>query len=210
VTEGLDAGRRETAAPLLDQLAVAELVRCERDARDHGRWEEMASSYAPDSVVHISWFHGSGADFVAGSREIAASGLTGRHRLWPSLVRCNGDRAIAETDMAVELRRVVGGVEVDNTAYARLLTRARRTGDGWRIVRFESIYQRDSLVPVVPGTAPEIRPEDLARYRPSYRFLSYLMALDGHELAQDLPGDDKPELVQAVRDSARQWLETRR
>jgi hypothetical protein len=210
VTEPLDAGRRASAAPLLDRLAVAELVRYERDARDYGRWEEMAASYAPDSVVHISWFHGSGAEFVAGSRAIAASGLTGRHRLWPSLVRCNGDRAIAETDTAVELRRRVGDVEVDNTAYARLLTRARRTADGWRIVRFESIYQRDTLVPVVPGTAPEIRPEDLERYRSSYRFLSYLLALDGHELAQDLPGDDRPELAQAVRDAALEWLETGR
>lgn len=210
MTEGFDAGRQATAAPLLDQLAVAELVRCERDARDHGRWEEMASSYASDSVVHISWFHGSGAEFVLRSREISERGLTGRHRLWPSLVRCNGDRAIAETDMAVELRRSVGGVEVDNTAYARLLTRARRTADGWRIVRFEPVYQRDTLVPVVPGTAPEIRPADVERYRPSYRFLSYLLALDGHELAQDLPGDDRPELVQAVRDAAREWLETGR
>ncbi|GGU32615.1 nuclear transport factor 2 family protein [Lentzea flava] len=210
MTDPLDAGRRDSAGPLLDQLAVAGLVRRERDARDHGRWEEMASSFAPDSVVHISWFHGSGAEFVAGSRKIAASGLTGRHRLWPSLVRCNGDRAIAETDMAVELRRRVGGVEVDNTAYARLLTRARRTPDGWRIVRFESIYQRDALVPVVPGTAPEIRPEDLEKYRPSYRFLSYLMALDGHELAQDLPGDDRPELARAVRDAALDWLDTGR
>jgi hypothetical protein len=206
VTKGFDAGRRDSAAPLLDQLAVAELVRYERDARDHGRWEEMASSYAPDSVVHISWFNGSGAEFVLRSQEISERGLTGRHRLWPSLVRCNGDRAVAETDMAVELRRVVGGVEVDNTAYARLLTRARRTQDGWRIVRFESIYQRDTLVPVVPGTAPEIDPDDLAKYRSSYRFLSYLLALDGQELAQDLPGDDRPELVAAVRDAALQWL----
>ncbi|MEU0878703.1 nuclear transport factor 2 family protein [Lentzea sp. NPDC005914] len=206
MTERLDAGRWTSTAPLLDQVAVAGLVRFERDARDQCRWEDMASSYAPDSVVHISWFHGSGAEFVARSRGIAERGLTGRHRLWPSLVRCNGDRAIAETDMAVELRRVVSGVEVDNTAYARLLTRARRTSDGWQIVRFESIYQRDTLVPVIPGTAPEIRQEDLAKYRSSYRFLSYLLALDGQELAQDLPGDDRPELVQAVRDAALQWL----
>ncbi|MFI6099314.1 nuclear transport factor 2 family protein [Lentzea sp. NPDC051213] len=208
MTGPLEVGRQDTAAPLLDRLAVAELVRFERDARDHERWEEMAASYAPDSVVHISWFHGSGAEFVERSRGIARSGLTGRHRLWPSLVRSNGDRAIAETDIAVELRRRVAGVEVDNTAYARLLTRARRTPDGWRIVRFESIYQRDALVPVIPGTAPEIRPEDLEKYRPSYRFLSYLLALDGHELAQDLPGDDRPELAAAVRGEALKWLET--
>ena len=52
----------------LDRVSVSHLILQERVARDTGRWDQMRACYAGDSTVDISWFRGSGFDFVRQGR----------------------------------------------------------------------------------------------------------------------------------------------
>ncbi|MFX0578885.1 hypothetical protein [Nocardia nepalensis] len=68
------------------------------------------------------------------------------------------------------------------------------------------IYQRDTLVPVLPGKIPALDESELSRYRPSYRYLSYLTARSGGNPHADLPGSDRPELVDDIITAETYWL----
>ena len=118
---------------------VTQLVLRERQSRDRGWWNEMAACFAPDAVVDMSWFKGSGAEFVRRTAKRSRDGAWGRHRLCPPVVRSHGDRAWAELPLAIEFRIEVGCVEADLVSHARSQHRCRREAGAWRIVRIRSI-----------------------------------------------------------------------
>jgi len=100
----------------------------------------------------MSWFTGSGADFVRQTRAMAGRGAYAVHRLSPPAVRVPGDRALAELPLVIEWRIDVDGGEADLTSACRSQYRAERGADGrWRIVRITSIYEKDTLVPSCPA-----------------------------------------------------------
>ena len=186
--------------------AVTQLVLRERQSRDRGWWDEMAACYAEESVVDISWIKGSGAEFVRRTIEASKDGVWGRHRLSPPTVRVNGERAWAEVPLAIEFRFDVDGVEADLISYARSQYRCVLAGGEWRIVRLETIYERDTLTPSVPGTHLDLRPEDFTSQRPALRCLAWDLVRDGKTVGSDMPGDDRPETVRRVYDEISQWL----
>jgi hypothetical protein len=49
---------------------IVQLVLRERQSRDRGWYDQMADCFAEDSVVEMSWFQGSGADFVRATRDM--------------------------------------------------------------------------------------------------------------------------------------------
>ncbi|HEX3753161.1 MAG TPA: nuclear transport factor 2 family protein [Streptosporangiaceae bacterium] len=124
---------------------ISQLVLGERQARDRGWWDRMRAAYAPDSAVRLSWFQGSGPDFVAASEEMAARGDTAVHRLSPPVVRQRGDRALVEMPGVIEVRTTVDGVDVDVESRARLGYRAERHEDRWVIAALDPLYERDTL-----------------------------------------------------------------
>lgn len=180
---------------------VTQLVLRERQSRDRGWYDRMADCFADDSTVDMSWFTGSGAEFVRQSRRMSEGGWGGRsvHRLSPPAIRVRGDRALAELPLAIEFRVTVGGVGADLTSYARSQYRARRIDGSWRIAGITSIYERDTLVPSVPGTRLDVDPQELTGHRPSYRCLAWYLSRLGFHLRSDLLGDDRPEAVAPVR-----------
>jgi SnoaL-like domain len=187
---------------------VAQLVLRERQSRDRGWWERMADCFAADSVVDMSWFKGSGAEFVDASRRMSGGGWGGHsvHRLSPPAIRVEGDRALAELPLVIEFRIVVDGILADLASYARSQYRAQRTDSVWRITRITSIYERDTLTPALPGTSLDIKPQELSAYRPSYRLLAwYLHRRDVH-VRSDLLGDDQPEPVARQYEAEAAWL----
>ena len=186
--------------------AVTQLVLRERQSRDRGWWEEMRACYAGDSVVDISWITGSGADFVQQTIETSKNGVWGRHRLSPPAVRVHGERAWAELPIAIEFRIDVDGVEADLISYARSQYRCRLIDGAWRIVHFETIYERDTLAPSVPGTHLAVENADFLGYRSSFRCLAWYLRRDGKTMGTDLPGDDKPDTAARVYDDIRVWL----
>jgi len=69
-----------------------------------------------------------------------------------------------------------------------------------------AIYEWDTLTPVVPGTELHVPREELERFRPSYRFLAYVMSLRGVTLGDDLYGEDRPEPLAQLYEAAHAWL----
>ncbi len=187
---------------------VAALIAAERHWRDRGAWDLMARAYCADSVVRLAWFEGSGAEFVAASRAGRRSGVT-RHRLSPSVVTVDGDRALAETPVVVETRTEQDGIEVDLFAYCRYVHRVRRDEGAWRLASVDCVAEKDTMQPVVAGAALDLDPVRLAGYRPSYRFVSYHLATHGGHPPGDLPGDDRPDLCRALYAEAEAWLRSR-
>lgn len=187
---------------------VTQLVLRERQSRDRGWWTRMADCFAEDSVVDMSWFNGSGAEFVRRSRQMSEGGWGGLsvHRLSPPAIRCGGHRALAELPLAIEFRVTVDGVEADLASYCRSQYRARWTDGVWRIVAITSIYERDTCTPVVPGTRLDIAQEDIAGYRSSYRFLAWYQSRLGIKLRTDLLGDDDPGPVARQYEAEAAWL----
>jgi hypothetical protein len=94
----------------VDAAAVGQLVLRERQNRDRGWWHEWADCFAEESVIDMSWFTGSDADFVHQTR---LRSVQGRHRLSPPTVRGNGDRSWAELPLGIEFHLDVGGVEAN-------------------------------------------------------------------------------------------------
>lgn len=190
----------------LDKLAVAEVVQTERAARDQGQWARMAACYHPDSVVSISWIETSGHEFVAASERAFAAGMRHLHQMAPTLVTLNGDRALAESGAAILLGGRIGGVEVMVTSHARMHARVERRDGVWRIVRLGAVYFEDEMRPRIPGEVPALDSARLAAYRPSLRFLSYLLEEGGKSPRPDLAGIDRPDLVEGMLAAEQAWL----
>ena len=191
---------------MLDRMLVAELVQRERTARDAGQWNEMAACWHPQSSVDVSWYCGDGAGFVAGSRRNARSGRVSLHQLAPSVVRLAGSRAIAETPCQLLSFVPVEGIDMCMTGAVRLLWRAQLEQERWLIAGLRMIYIRDYLVPCDPSNVPTINQAELAGYRASYRFLSYVLARSPNRARDDLPGLDQPEAVEALRAGESRWF----
>ncbi|MFI6937534.1 hypothetical protein [Streptomyces sp. NPDC050287] len=122
-----------------------------------------------DSIVQMSWFTGSGADFVRQTRAMAGRGDYAVRRLSPPAVRIDGDRALVELPLVIEWRINIDEVEADLASACRSQCRAQRGTDGlWRIARTTSVYEKDTFVPVLPGTRLAVDPAELTGYRPSY------------------------------------------
>jgi SnoaL-like domain len=187
-----------------DVAAIQDLVCRERHWRDREDWDAMRSAYTDDARVRVTWFEGPIDDYIEGSRNPAwdASSLS-RHRLSPVVVTVHGDRALAETPALVELRLQVDGVLADAVVSVRLLSRVARTPQGWKLASMDAIYEKDVMRPVYPADRLAVSAADTAPYRRSYQFLAY--GARGY-LPDDIPGDDRPELVAALYDDAGRWL----
>ena len=188
-----------------DVSAVAQLVLSERESRDLGRWERMAACFHPDSQVRITWFRGSGPDFVKGSIDMARRGVLAKHRLGPVLVRLNGYRGVASLSAIIDIPAELDGVEAQLSSHARFLYPAERRDGRWGLMGFEAVYTRDEFTTAIPGQVLPLTPADVAGFRPSYRMLAWLLTRQGYAVDPDLPGDDRPDLADAVYQRIYGW-----
>jgi hypothetical protein len=191
----------------LDRAAVADLVIRERAARDNGMWAEMAACYHPNSIIEVSWFKGDGATFVEQTKKNLSAGRLSLHHMSPAIVTIKHSHALAETGC-----QLTAFVELDNVPvciinHARLLWRAQLLGDQWLIAGLRIIYIRDLLIPINLNNPPKIDETEAARYRLSYRYLSYIFARSEHPAKDDLPGVDRPESIAALREGEKKWLD---
>lgn len=190
---------------------VVQLVLHERQGRDRGWYEQMAACFADDSVVRMSWFQGSGAEFVNATRDMAERGRHALHRLSPVTVHLDGDRAVAELPLIIEWRIDVNGVEADLASACRSQYRAQRGADStWRIVAITSIYEKDTLTPALPGTTLPLHPQELAGFRSSYRCLAWYLRREGYDIGPDHLGDDRPDGVRRQYQADMTWLHENR
>ncbi len=190
----------------IDQFSVDALIQRERAARDAGQWDEMAACYSFDSHIEVSWFKGSGLDFVAQTEKMASGGMFTLHQMSPSVVSIKGNRALAESPCCVYAFLELDGVDIQITSFTRLLWRATRVNNEWLIAGMRAYYMRDTIASVVTGAEPEI---DLALYRSfraPYRSIAYVMSQAGKAVPDDLPGVDRPLGVAALRQEDQKWL----
>ena len=190
-----------------DIVQIQHLVCREREARDRKWWDEMRQIYHPDALINISWYVGKPEGFIQGSVQMASKSVS-NHRLRPITVRINGGKAVATLSAAIETRTVLDGVETDLDSQARLVYKAIKSEEGWKLFSLDSIYQRDTLSPTIPGEQLVVDLKRLKAYRSSYRCLSYVLESTGFSINQDLPGDDRPEQVSALYDDAFAWMKS--
>jgi SnoaL-like domain len=188
-----------------DITSITQLILRERESRDIQRWDTMRDCFWPDSIVRVSWFRGSGPDFVTGSIEMAKRGIPAKHRLGPVLVRLAGDRAVASFPGIIDLPVKLKGVEGTLSSHARFLYRAERRKGEWRLFGFDAIYMRDELGPAISGQTITIDPNDVKEFRASYRILSYYLKSQGFMIESGLAGEDRPDLVDALNRELFGW-----
>jgi hypothetical protein len=204
--QGSDKNRTQN---FFDRQEILELVRLERFWRDQRQWQRLADAYTEDSQVCTTWFLGTGKEFATASQELAEKrGSKTRHTIFPTYVRVNGDRAISESPGTIHGRNLFGGVEVDMVSYARFHSLVVRTDRGWRLKSFMGIYNRDTMTAVNPNDRLPVDWKEITKFRPEYRFLCYTMMQRGYSVSQELPGDERPDILKAYYAKADRWLET--
>ena len=186
-----------------DKADILELINFERFCRDNAQWDEMRKCFAKDSFVNISWYQGSGDGFVTASSKMAAYAP---HKINSSLTWLNGSRAVTIMNASILMRQEVDHVLCELSSDAQLIFSTQKIDGQWYIVRFESIYGQDRLIPVLPDATLSVDSAALSGYRQSYACMSYVMKLSGIEANQELPGRDRPETAEKVYAERRDWL----
>lgn len=182
------------------------LVKQERLARDTGDFDTLAASYWPEAIVRVTWFTGPIAEFVEVSRERRRTRGGGFHVINPVRCRIDGDRALVESSGEIHIRPRIEGVECDVVSWGRFFSRAERRDGRWRLMSFDSIYVKDRIDPVLPDAGLHLDIDKLAAARPSYRHLTYLNRDAAYSVPDDLPGDDRPDLLDGFYADAETWL----
>ncbi len=190
-----------------DRIDVADLILRERLARDSQLWDEMAVCYHPDSIVEVSWFRGSGAEFVALTKRQVREGAINFHLMTPPVVKVSKDRAISETPCVLRSFSHMTGVEISFEGFVRLFWRAQREGDQWLIAGLRCLYLKDEIHGRNPNKPPTFDEAKLEGYRDAYRYTSANLANLGIAVRDDLPGADRPEMVKALRTGEQAWLD---
>ncbi len=191
-----------------DRLDCMDLIQAWGLCRDQGRWQQLLDTFHPDGIIAVTWFKGAFADFVEASKRAAAGSTSlSKHQIgWP-LVTLQGDRAVAETSIAILGRATLQGVLVDNTSYGRFLDRLERRNGQWRITERVAIYEKDRLDPVMPGEAFNrfMAETDFSAYPEAYRFLAHRLVSNGRKLASPIVVHGSAE-ADALYDRYRVWL----
>jgi hypothetical protein len=208
MTQPDSTGMSTDTASLLDRMGAIEAVHAERASRDEADWTVFASLIEPDAKVEVSWFRGSGDEFVRMSRQQTDAGLRVLHHLTTTRALVVKDRAVVRAACIITTITPmrVGDVDVSITADTRLHYRLRRTDGRWRISGLTAVYLKDTVSPRALGQPLNFDAKRLSSARASYRHLTYLMAERGVEVPQDLAGIDRPETVAPVVAADEAWL----
>ncbi|MFJ1766942.1 nuclear transport factor 2 family protein [Amycolatopsis sp. NPDC088138] len=140
-----------------DVTAITQLILHERQGRDRGWWDQMRAAFRPDSTVHLSWFTGSGAEFVKRSEAMSARGDLSVHRMAPPVVTVRGDRAHAEASASIELKRVFSSTSNDHCSSKVDCMRGAVPLDAGTRTRHPH--------PVLPDNALTVRRAGVAKFR---------------------------------------------
>lgn len=194
---------------LLDKLRIAQLVQSWGTWRDAGNWERLRTCYTPDATMVTTWYDGPAAGFVDASAQGRAKQAKDRgahHIIGGTTADVKGERATAETRIALLLRSVVSGTLADITVYGRFFDFLLKSEGQWRIHRRAPICDKDFIQVVNPGETIALDAKELAKYPAGFRHLAYAQAADGAKIATTIaePYSDEEKAVYA---SGRAWLD---
>ncbi|MEA4895111.1 MAG: nuclear transport factor 2 family protein [Oscillospiraceae bacterium] len=192
-----------TVQTVIDKYSIKELIEYERFCRDNAQWEEMRRCFMSDSRVTVSWFNGSGSEFVDAS--IKAEGYA-PHKLYNTVIDLRGDKAVALTMAMISKRSTLDGATFDVQVGLRLLFCVQKISGLWLIKSMDGIYEKDNLIPFV-GYSFAIPEEETKKFRPSYACLSWVLDKEGYTINKDLPGIDRPETIEKLYREAENWVD---
>jgi SnoaL-like domain len=189
-----------------DRASIRELIENWALWRDAGIWDRLRTVWHADGRMMATWFQGSADDFIAASRDSFARGVRAQHNLGGMTIELAGNRAVAQTKMAILHRAPVEGVVCDFTCIGRFYDFFEKRGGRWGLVLRQPIYEKDRLDPVDPtARPPALDPGLLMRFPEGYRHLAYLQTQHGYDVKPDMPGIAGPELDALYRRGA-VWL----
>jgi hypothetical protein len=200
----------EISREVIEKMRVQSLVSKSIIARDSGHWERVAECYHPQATLATSWFTGTPAEFVAGSRTMKIArhpGESQKHMTSNFWVELNGARAVSECDLILHQRRLIEGIELDFTTWSRRLDFVELVGKDWKIWRATFIYEKDRMDPASPGENLQqfYSSIDLSPYPPEIRHHCWRNAMVGFPPAPNICVKDSAREVE-VRAEAERWL----
>ena len=189
-----------------DRLAILQVIGDWVFFRDSGYWDELRGLFSENGRMTTNSTAGTADEFVAYGRNLRSMGLLSHHFPGPSLVRINGDKAVAQTVATLMARGAVHGVDVDIWVLLRYLDRLVREPDGWKIEDRHPVYIKDRMDPVVPGTPIDIDHALLQACPTGPRYLIYMARANGVPASPIVPTVlDTPE-GDAIIATAEEWL----
>jgi len=191
--------------PLLDRLAIRDLVENWAVWRDAGDWERFATVWHPEGWMSATWFQGPAADFMRVSQDGFAKGVRILHFLGGISIDLDGPRAIAQTKMTISQRALVHDVLCDVVCTGRFYDFLEKRQGHWGIVRRQPIYEKDRIDPVDPAATLKLDAGKLAALPEGYRHLAYMQELIGYKVKRDMPGLTGAE-VDKLYAQGREWL----
>lgn len=185
---------------------IYELVARERQCRIRHQMDVLADCYYPDATVTTSWTAGNVPVQVylhGGKAPVNDPEFPIVSRIAYPIVHRKGNRAYVEVPQTTMRWVSVNGEKAVLECFMRLIYRVEKREGQWKISDFRSIYESDTLRPEIPGTDLHINPADLVGLRHSYRYLAYV----DNDVSQELPGVDRPEVVNKLYDDLDDWLQ---
>jgi hypothetical protein len=123
----------------------------------------------------------------------------------------DGLRGVAITLISIRLRVLYKGCELDIESWAHQVQRlVKLDGKGWKLVRFQVIYLRDSVSTTNPGEpVPKLDEEEqrvLEKARESYKFLAWQLERNGKPVSDNMPGYDDESSWKPIMEGNKRWL----
>jgi SnoaL-like protein len=190
---------------IADRLEIREIVENWVLWRDARRWDRFRTLWHPEGEMWATWFQGSYEEFITVSQAGYDRGVRIHHTLSGMSVDIAGERAIADTKVAIAQRADVDAVECDVTCWGRIYDFLEKRQGRWGIVLRRLIYEKDRIDPIDPSATLKLDRSLLARFPLGYRHLAYLQTRVGYTVKNDLPGLEGPAL-NALYAKGAAWL----
>ena len=189
-----------------DELAIRSLIDSWAIWRDSGDWERLRTTWHEGGRMETTWFSGTGEQFIAGSQAAFNRGIEVLHTLSGTTVDLAGNRAIAQTKMAINQRADVDGIACDCVCMGRFYDFLEKREGRWGLMLRQPIYEMDRLDPLDSSAHLDLDKDRLATMPAGYRYLAYIQSGLGLNVKFDLPGT-RGAAVEALYDKGKQWLQ---
>lgn len=189
-----------------DELQIRSLIESWAIWRDSGDWERLRTTWQEGGRMETTWFSGTGAEFITGSQAAFNRGIEVLHTLHGTTVDVKGDRAVAQTKMAITQRAEVQGVTCDCVCMGRFDDLLEKRDGRWGLILRQPIYELDRIDPLDSAAHLDLDKERLQALPSGYRHLAYVQQGIGLNVKLDLPGTRGPEIA-ALYARGQQWLQ---
>lgn len=190
-----------------DKAQIRDLIESWVIWRDMGEWERLREIWHPDGRMAASWREGTAEQFIEGNRAGWDKGLDILHQLGGSVVMLSQrrDRAVTITKMVISQRATIDGALCEVAAQARHLDRWEKRNERWGLLDRRTVFDRDRLYTVEPGTEVSLDRAILSGFPNAYQHLGYLQSSLGYPVRADLP-HLRSAAAAALFGAAEQWL----